>query len=353
MAESKLKVAAIQVAPVFMDRDATIARACERIAEAARAGAELVVFPEAFVPGYPDWIWVARPSQRKLLNDLYAHLVSQSVDVPSASVDRLRDAARDGGVTVVIGVNERNTEASGASLYNTALVIGPLGQLIGRHRKLVPTGPERMVWAQGDGSTLDVYDTPVGKLSTLICWENYMPLARYAMAAWGARIHVAGTWDRGEPWISTMRHVATEGRVFVISCCMALRKRDIPAELEFAMLYPDGREWINAGDSLVVNPAGQIIAGPLHEQEGILYAELERNQMTGPRWMFDAAGHYARPDVFQLTVNRSPRPMLREAGAKTSEANTRDAVPMDSTPSRSRPRAVARKAARTGRSKRR
>jgi nitrilase len=315
MKSASFKVAAVQVPPVFMNRDATIARACERIAEAGRGGAKLVVFPEAFVPGYPDWIWVARPGQRKLLNDLYALLVSQAVDVPSPAVDQLRDAARSAGVTVVIGINERNAEASGGSVYNTVLVIGPDGQLQGRHRKLMPTGPERMVWAQGDGSTLEVYDTPLGRMSTLICWENYMPLARYAMTAWGARIHVAATWDRGEPWISSMRHIAKEGRVFVISCCMALRKKDVPAELEFVMLYPDGREWINGGDSLVVNPDGQIIAGPLHEAEGILYADLESDQATGTRWMFDAAGHYARPDVFQLTVNREPRPMMTERTA--------------------------------------
>ena len=323
MTRPRIQVAAVQVAPAFLDRDGSIARACARVAEAARGGARLVVFPEAFVPGYPDWIWVVPPGRRKLLNDLYGRLLDQAVTVPSPEVDRLRAAAREAAVTVVIGINERNAEASGGSLYNTVLVIGPDGALIARHRKLMPTGPERMVWAQGDGSTLGVWETPVGKLSTLICWENYMPLARYAMAAWGARIHVAPTWDRGEPWISSMRHVAKEGRVFVISCCMALRKTDVPRDLEFVMLYPDGREWINAGDSLVVNPDGQIIAGPLHEAEGILYAELSADEMGGPRWMFDAAGHYARPDVFQLTVNRAPRPMIAERGDGEERADGR------------------------------
>jgi len=329
MPSAEIKVAAVQIAPAFLDREGSITRACEKIAEAGRAGAQLVVFPEAFVPGYPDWIWVVPPGQRKLLNRLYGVLLDQSVAVPSAAVDRVRDAARDARVTVVLGINERNVEASGGSIYNTVLVIGPDGGLIAKHRKLTPTGPERMVWAQGDGSTLGVWDTPVGRLSTLICWENYMPLARYAMAAWGARIHAAPTWDRGEPWISTMRHVAKEGRVFVIGCCMALRRSDIPNDLEFAMLYPDGREWINGGDSLVVNPDGQIIAGPLHEAQGILYAELPTELMDEPRWMFDAAGHYSRPDVFQLTVNREPRPMIAEGagGSATTPHSARTRRP--------------------------
>jgi nitrilase len=210
-----------------------------------------------------------------------------------------------------MGLNERNAQASNASLYNTLLYIGPEGNLLGKHQKLVPTAPERMVWAQGDGSTLEVHDTPLGKLSGLICWENYMPLARYSLYAWGTQIYLAPTWDSGEPWLSTLRHIAKEGRVYVVGCAMAMRKEDIPDRFEFkAEYYSEVGEWINRGDSAIVSPDGKFIAGPLNAEEGILYAELDPKQMRGPKWNLDVAGHYARPDVFRLTVNRDDRPMV-------------------------------------------
>ena len=309
------KVAAVQHAPVFLDRDATIEKACGLITEAGRAGAKLVVFPEAFVPGYPDWVWVLPARERATLSALYGELVANAVSVPSAATEKLGEAARAAGTQVVIGVNERNAEASGSSLYNSLLFFDAEGKLYARHRKLIPTGGERMVWAQGDGSTLAVHDTPLGRLCGVICWENYMPLTRYAMYAWGAQIYVAATWDRGDPWLATLRHIAREGRVFVIGCCMGLRFDDIPARYDFRRLYPPGREWINAGDSAVLNPDGSYVAGPLHERQGILYAEIDPAQFAGPRWMFDAAGHYARPDLFQLTVRREAKPMLSEVMA--------------------------------------
>jgi nitrilase len=247
-----------------------------------------------------------------LHNELYAQFLEQSVEIPGAVLQPLCDAARNAGVYVVIGVSERNVEASGASLYNTLLYIDAQGQIMGKHRKLVPTAGERLTWAQGDGSTLGVYDTPLGKLGGLICWENYMPLARYAMYAWGVQIYVAATWDRGEPWLSTIRHISKEGRVYVISSGIALRKDDIPDHYAFKQqFYGDVGEWVNVGDSAIVNPHGEFIAGPLHCDKGILYAELDPAVMRGPKWMLDVAGHYGRPDVFQLTVNRSANPMLR------------------------------------------
>ena len=215
------------------------------------------------------------------------------------------------GVHVVIGVNERNAEASGSSLYNTLLFFGADGSLLGKRRKLVPTACERLVWAPGDGSTFQVFDTALGKIAGLICWENYMPLARYAAYAWGTQIYVAATWDRGDPWLATLRHIAREGRVFVIGCCQALRRDDIPDRYAFKRLYPEDREWINAGDSAIVGPDGHWIAGPLHEQQGTVMAEIDVRQALGSRWMFDAAGHYGRPDVFELTVRREARPMVR------------------------------------------
>src|SRR3954469_3076601 len=313
---STFKIAAVQATPVFMDREATIAKACELIAEAAQGGARLVVFPEAFIPTYPDWVGRIPPGEHGMLADLYAELLEQSVAIPDSATEELGRAAREAGVYVAIGLNERNAEASNASLYNTLLYVDPEGNLLGKHRKLVPTAPERMVWAQGDGSTLEVYDTPFGKLGGLICWENYMPLARYALYAWGVQIYLAPTWDRGEPWLSTLRHIAKEGRVYVVGCSIALRKEDIPDRFEFkAKYYAEAGEWINKGDSAIVSPDGKFIAGPLNMEEGILYAELDPKQMRGPKWNLDVAGHYARPDVFQLTVIKGGHPMIAFAEA--------------------------------------
>jgi nitrilase len=182
--------------------------------------------------------------------------------------------------------------------------------LLGRHRKLVPTGGERLVWAQGDGSTLQVFETELGSLGGLICWENYMPPARYALYGWGIRIYVAATWDRGEPWRSTLRHIAKEGRVYVLSACMPLRKSDLPADAGLAGFYAGVEDWINVGDSAIVDPDGNFLAGPVEREELLLYAEVDPERMLGPRWMLDVAGHYARPDIFQLKVNRQPQPMV-------------------------------------------
>lgn len=316
-------IAAVQTAPVFLDREATIEKACALIAEAGHNGARLVVFPEAFIPTYPDWVWAIPAGQNQMLGALYAELLDQAVTVPSPATDRLCQAARRAGVYVAMGINERNTEASNASLYNTLLYIDPAGSIMGKHRKLVPTGGERLVWAQGDGSTLEVYDTALGKLGGLICWENYMPLARYALYAWGVQIYLAPTWDRGKPWLASLQHIAREGRVYVVGCSIALRKEDIPDRFAFKeKYYQEAGEWINQGDSAIVSPDGQIIAGPLHKDMGILYAELDPQQMCGPKWMFDAAGHYARPDVFQLTVRTDTRPMITSVATPAPEPQT-------------------------------
>ena len=306
------KVAAVQATPVFLDREATIDKACELIATAGREGARLIVFPEAFIPCYPEWVWGVPSGEQGLLNELYSELLTNAVTIPSDATDRLCEAAKLANAYVVMGMSERNVEASGASLYNTMLYIDAQGEILGKHRKLVPTGGERLVWAQGDGSTLQVYDTPLGKLGGLICWENYMPLARYTMYAWGTQIYVAATWDRGQPWLSTLRHIAKEGRVYVIGCCIAMRKDDIPDRYSMKQkYYAEMDEWINIGDSAIVNPEGHFIAGPVRKQEEILYAEIDPRMMQGPKWMLDVAGHYARPDVFQLTVHTGVRQMIR------------------------------------------
>jgi len=309
--ESKLKIAAVQVAPVYLDRDATVEKACELIAEAGRSGAGLIVFPESFIPAYPDWVWAVPAGADAVLSEMYARLLANSVELPSPATQRLCRAAKAAGAYVVMGMTERNIEASGASLYNTLLFIDSQGNILGKHRKLVPTGAERLVWAQGDGSTLHVFDTPFGRLGGLICWENYMPLARYAMYAWGTQVHVAATWDRGEPWLSTLRHIAREGGAFVIGCCMTLRKADVFEKAPALQPYYKQRgEWINVGDSAIVNPEGEFIAGPLRKEEGILYAEVDVAGTRGAKWLLDVAGHYARPDVFELTVHTEPRPVM-------------------------------------------
>ena len=309
---STFRIAAVQTAPVFLRREATVEKVCERIATAAREGARLVVFPEAFVPTYPLWVWNVPAGETKTLRALYADLLEEAVTVPGPAIERLSEAARVAGVAVAIGVNERNVEASGTTLYNTLLLFDEQGQLRGRHRKLVPTGGERLVHAQGDGSTLGVHDLGFARVSGLVCWENYMPLARYALYAWGAEVHLAPTWDRGEPWLSTLRHIAKEGRVYVVGSCCAVRREDVPDVHGLERWLPR-TAWLNPGDSAIVDPDGKLLAGPAHEEETILYAEVDPRAVRGPRFQLDVAGHYARPDVFELRVRRRARPLVEVA----------------------------------------
>jgi len=305
-----LKVASAQAAPVLLNRKRTVQKACELISQAAGRGAKLVVFPEAFIPGYPDWVWVVPNARAAMLNELYTELVENSVTIPDETTKQLCQAAKRAKIHVVIGMHERNTEASNASLYNTLLFIDAQGDIMGKHRKLVPTGGERSVWAQGDGSTLNVFDTSIGKLGGLICWENYMPLVRNAMYAWGMQILASPTWDKSENWLQSLRHIAREGGVFVIGCCSAIRLEDIPERYEFKKLYPEGREWINTGNSCIINPKGDLIAGPLEKREEIIYADIDLRLISASKRMFDVAGHYARPDVFEFKVNRKPNAIL-------------------------------------------
>jgi nitrilase len=305
-----IKIAAVQAAPVFLDRDATIDRVCARIAEAAAAGAKLVVFPESFVPGYPDWVWTVAAGRSAILGALHAKLLANAVTIPSDATRRIGEAAREAGVVVAVGVTERNDEASGATMFNTLLFVDDAGQILGRHRKLVPTGGERLVYAPGDATGLRAYETSIGRVGGLICWENYMPLARYALYAGGVQLYVAPTWDHGDGWLATLRHIAREGRAFVIGCCMAMRVADMPPDL--AKLYPSDREWVNPGGSAIVAPDGKVIAGPIERCEEILYAEVDLDAAQAAKWDLDIGGHYARPDVFDLRVDRSPRPLLND-----------------------------------------
>ena len=301
-----IRVAAVQASPVFLDRTATTDKAVDLIAKAGAQGASLVVFPEAFIPTYPLWTWYIKPSEFELVERLYANYLDQSLVVPGPETERLGKAAKAAAIHVAIGVSERNVEASGTSLFNSILFFGPDGSMLGKRRKLVATGPERLVWAQGDGSTVGVVETSIAKLAGLICWENYMPLARFAMYSGGAEIVIAPTWDQSGVWQATMRHIAKEGRCYVVGCSNITRSTDVPASFGLGAHLPEG-EWINRGGSLIVDPEGTVIAGPLFEEEGTLVADLDPALLKGVRWNLDVAGHYARPDVFTFGVDRSVR----------------------------------------------
>jgi nitrilase len=311
-----VRIAVVQQPPVLHDRERTIDAAVGHLHAAADAGARLVVFPEAYVPGYPVWIWRLRPGpDYGLTSELFESLLEAAVDLEADGLDLLRKAARERGTTVVCGVHEREGSFGRATLYNTLVTIGPDGEVLNRHRKLVPTNPERMVWGEGDGRGLQVVETPVGRLGGLICWENYMPLARVALYSGGVEIYVASTWDSGDTWIASMRHIAAEGRCWVIGSGCSLRVGDVPESLprrDELFGGDDPAHWLNPGDSLVVKPGGELLAGPLHEQHAILYADLEPGRAAAERRTLDVVGHYARNDVFQLTIDRSARDPISE-----------------------------------------
>ncbi|NRF67291.1 carbon-nitrogen hydrolase family protein [Aquincola sp. S2] len=302
------KIAIVQHAPVFLDRAATLDRATAAVAEAAAAGARLVVFPEAFVPGYPAWLWRLRPGPDMALTEqLHARLLAQAVDLGRDDLQPLQQAARQHEVTVVCGIDESDRAAGGDTLYNTVVIIGPDGALLNRHRKMMPTNPERMAWGFGDASGLKAVDTPVGRVGALLCWESYMPLARCAMYAQGVQLYVAPTYDSGERWLATMQHIAREGGCWVIGAGCAIRGRDLAAAMPpKAGLFDDNDEWINGGDSVVVAPGGKVVAGPLHEVQGMLFADIELERVGIARRSLDVVGHYARPDLFRLQVNTAP-----------------------------------------------
>ena len=302
------KAAVIQKPPVLLNRDETIKGALDSIEEACGQGADLLVFPEAFVPGYPTWIWRLKPDvERALSSDIHQRLRDNAVDLSKDHLQPILDAAAGHGVTVVLGINELDSAFSGTTLFNTVLVIGPSGEILNRHRKLMPTNAERMVWGMGDASGLRVVDTPAGRIGTLICWESYMPLARYALYAQNMDIYVSPTWDCGESWIASMRHIAKEGGCWVIGTATAMQGDDIPADFpdRDRLFEPD--EWINDGEAVVVKPMGAIAAGPLVQEKGILYADIDVEKARRARRTLDVCGHYSRPDVFSFGVDRSPR----------------------------------------------
>jgi nitrilase len=300
-----VRVAAVQAAPVFLQREATVEKAVGLIEKAAGEGAGLVVFPETFVPTYPDWVWRTRPWDGHA-SALYARLLDQAVVVPSPATGALGAAAARAGVWVSIGVDELDRHST--TLYNSQLLFDAEGALVQCHRKLMPTGGERLVWGMGDGSTLGVVETPFGKIGTLACWENYMPLARAALYAQGVDIYLAPTWDNDDVWVGSMRHIAKEGRVYVVGVNYCLRGSDVPADVPGRdELYGGDDDWLARGNTVIVGPGGDVLAGPLVGEEGILYADLDVDRARAARMQFDPVGHYGRADVFRLTVDSGPR----------------------------------------------
>ena len=305
-----VKVAVVQAAPVLFDREATIDKACRLTREAAAQGARVILLPESFVPAYPRGLSFgavvgSRTNEGRRLFQLYW---DNAVEAPSAATQALAAAALEANAYLAIGVTERDAQYSHGTLYCTSLYFGPDGRLLGKHRKLKPTASERLIWGEGDGSTLTVIDTEFGRLGGLICWENYMPLARMAMYAKGVEIYLAPTADARDAWQATLRHIACEGRCFVLGCNQFVTRSMYPSDLPCAEDLAQQPEVMCRGGSAIVSPLGDVLAGPLWDQEGMLFAELDLGEIVRARFDLDVSGHYARPDVFRLVVNEEPMP---------------------------------------------
>jgi nitrilase len=303
-------VAVVQAAPVLFDREATLAKTARLVAETAAQGAQLILLPEAFIPAYPRGLSFGTrvgsrsPAGRRTWERYWAN----AVDVPGPATEALGAAARAAGAYLAVGVVERDSRFSRGTLYCTLLYFGPDGRLLGLHRKLKPTAAERLIWGEGDGSTLTVLDTPLGKVGGLICWENYMPLARTALYGKGVEIYLAPTADARDAWQATLRHIACEGRCFVLGCNQFVTKAMYPADLEGVEDLDGQPDVLCRGGSVIVGPLGDVLAGPLFDAEGLLVADLDLAEAARGKLDFDVVGHYARPDVFQLTVNERPAP---------------------------------------------
>ncbi len=306
----KVQAAVVQAAPIGFDREATLSKLEKLVADAAGGGAQIAVFPEGFVPAYPrgfdfETVVGQRTAEGR---DQFRRYFDGAIEVPGPDVDRIAAAAGEHAIHLVVGVIERD----GGTLYCTALFFRPEGYL-GKHRKLMPTAAERLIWGFGDGSTLPVYDTSLGRLGAVICWENYMPMLRMTMYAKGIQIYCAPTADSRETWLPTMRHVAMEGRCFVLSACEFLRRSDLPMDIpNHISEEPDAI--VMRGGSAIIDPLGRVLAGPCYDEETTLYAELDLDDIPRGKYDFDVAGHYARPDVFQLSVNENPQHPVSEHG---------------------------------------
>jgi len=310
----RFKVAVVQASSVVFDRERTLDKVDALASEAARGGARLAVFPEAFVSGYPrglDFGAVVGGRTDQGREDFRRYWES-SVDVPGPAVDRLGRTARKNGIYLVMGVIERER----GTLYCCVLFFAPDGTYLGKHRKVMPTGSERLVWGFGDGSTMPVFDTPLGKLGAVICWENYLPLLRASMYAKGIEIYCAPTADARDSWLASMRHIAVEGRCFVLSCNQFNRRRDFPADYR-AAFGEDADAVVCRGGSCIVDPFGNFLAGPNMEGEAILYAEIDGAQIVRGKYDLDVVGHYGRPDIFHLHVDERAKQSVTVQGEES------------------------------------
>lgn len=300
-----VRAAVVQDSPIVFNRKATVEKVHSLVHQAAGEGAKLVVFPEAFVSAYPKGLdFGARIGSRTPEGrEDFRRYYESAMEVPGPDCEALEKVAHDTNVFLVIGVIERD----GGTLYCTVLFFSSEGRFMGKHRKLMPTAMERLVWGFGDGSTLPVFDTSLGKIGAVICWENYMPMLRMHMFAQGIELYCAPTADDRDTWLSSMRHIALEGRCFVRSCCQYLTRADCPEGYP-AIQGNDPATVLMRGGSCIINPMGQILAGPNFNGPCILTAELDMNEIPKGKFDFDVAGHYARPDVFRLYVNTRPTP---------------------------------------------
>ena len=308
-----IRVAVVQAASVLFDRQATLEKACQLIRDAGNNSAQLVLFPEALIPGYPRGLsfGMVVGSRTQEGREIWHQYWENAVDIPSSATDALGEAAREAGVYSAIGVIERDSQGGKGTLYCTLLYFDQQGKIIGKHRKLKPTGSERLIWGEGDGSTLPVFPTEIGNIGGLICWENYMPLARMAMYSKGVELYLAPTADQRDTWQATMRHIACEGRCFVLGCNQFVTKDMYPQSFQDHPELDGQPEVMCRGGSVIISPLGEVLAGPLYDQEGILYADLDMNEIARAKLDFDVVGHYARPDVFQLNINEHPMPSVK------------------------------------------
>ncbi len=304
------RVAVVQAAPVAYDTPATLQKMKNLTEEAAAKGAGLVLFPEAFVGGYPRGLGFGATVGNRSAEgrDEYRKYWEAAIDVPGEACSTMGGIAARHRVYLVAGVIERE----GGTLYCTIVFFGPDGSYLGKHRKLMPTGSERLIWGFGDGSTMPVFDTPLGRMGAVVCWENYMPLMRAAQYAKGVQLYLAPTADGRDTWLATVRHIAVEGRCFVLSCNQFARRADYPQHYD-AELGADPARVVSRGGSCIVSPLGEILAGPDYEGETILTADIDLADIARGKFDFDAVGHYARPDVFRLIVNeRAAAPVVFE-----------------------------------------
>jgi len=317
----RVKVAVVQAAPILFNRETTVEKACRLTVEAATQGARLILFPEAFIPAYPRGLSFGTvvgsrsPAGRRTWQRYWAN----AVDTPGPTTEALGAAARQAKAYLAIGVIERDNQFSRGTLYCTLLYFGPDGRLLGKHRKLKPTAAERLIWGEGDGSTLTVLETEIGRIGGLICWENYMPLARMAMYSKGVELYLAPTADARDTWQATLRHIACEGRCFVLGCNQFVTKAMYPADLDGLEELANQPEVMCRGGSAIISPLGEVLAGPLYDQEGTLFAELDLAELVRGKFDFDVVGHYARPDVFQLIVNDRHTPPVTNKASEEME----------------------------------